>query len=374
MEVKSKFFRRLFPVFFLDDDPPAGGTPAAPEDASDRMARASEAWRASDTAVEKPAAGDAGGAGAGGGDQAAIDKAAADKKTADDKAAADKTAADAAAAAGDDAKLPYFNDKRFQEIYKAHGEQKAQLDAFQKVFTEGAYQIDSTETLQGVLADSFMLYDIAGGKKHPGELLDVLKGNWTEAQYKGVLQGLADYCLKNGVKPDEKAATAEPWRKELDEIKSKLSASEQKEKDDVLIADRMKHVDAMMGQVEKLCVAQGFDAKADKDEIAEYCVAVAAEVGKNKKVLEQLEKGQYGELERIFTEYHNRLVARAQRLGDRTLKAKQEKYKGLPRQPAGGAPPSKAATTDGKKRDLATSEGRIAAANEEWNRTKTPAN
>src|SRR5579859_3288036 len=119
-----------------------------------------------------------------------------------------------------------------------------------------------------------MLYDIAEGKKHPGELLDLLKQNWKPEQYKATLQGLADYCMKNGVKPDEKAATAEPWRQEIDSLKAKETARERAAADEKVHTARMKTVEQVESKLTELCVKAGFDAKEDAEEIADYILAI----------------------------------------------------------------------------------------------------
>jgi hypothetical protein len=360
-----------------------GGTPVA-EDREDRIARAEEVWKASDTdpdadkAAADKAAADAAAAAGGTGDQGD-----AAKKAAEDKAAADKAAADAGA--GDDAKLPYFNEPRFQEIYKENGEQKAQLDEFTSIFTDAdkklGYMIDSTETLTGVLQDAYTLYDIAGGKKSVAELLTTFEQNWKPEQFKAVLQDMANFAASKGVKIDEKAAAEKPWeaeinklRNELGETKTAQAAREKKEKTDAEYKTQMDTVVAPFEKkVSELCIASGLDSKVDAEEIADYLNAVSAAIGTDKnsaKIREQIAKGQFGEVERLFTQYHNKLVARAKRLGDTVLKQKIEKDKTTPKVPAGGAGPAPKSKTP-EKRDLKTSEGRLAAANEEWDKSKT---
>lgn len=385
---KCKLWMLPRTLMFLDGtgDEPAGGGAAAPvvEDREDRIERATEAFRASATeapdadkaAADKAAADAAAGAG-GDADKVAADKAAADK------VAADKVAADAAAA-GDDSKLPYFNEPRFQEIYKAHNEQKAQIDAFTGIFTdkEGklGYTIDSTETLTGVLQDAYSLYDIAGGKKSVAELLTTFEKNWTKEQFGKVMQDMANFAASKGVKVDDKAVADKPWEKEINALKNELGETkkaqadrEAKEKEAVEMKTRMDTVvTPTINKVTEMCKAAGLDGKTDAGEIDDYCNAVSAAIGtdKNKaKILEQIAKGQFGEVERLFTEYHNKLIARAKRLGDTVLKAKLEKDKGIPKVPAGGAAPSKTAAP--AKRDLTTSEGRTAAAKAEWDKSKT---
>lgn len=378
-------------LMFFDGtgDPAAGGGGAAAaepagEDRGDRIARAEEVWKASDTdsdaskAAADKAAADAAAAAASGGDDAA-------KKAAEDKASADKAAADAAAGAGDDAKLPYFNEPRFQEIYKESGERKAQLDEFRNIFTDSdkklGYTIDSTETLTGVLQDAYTLYDIAGGKKSVAELLTTFEQNWKPEQFKAVLQDMANFAASKGVKIDEKAAADKPWEAELNKLRNELgetktaqAAREKKEKDDAEYKTQMETVVAPFEKkVAELCAANGLDPKVDGEEIADYMNAVSAAVGTDKnaaKIREQIAKGQWGEVERLFTQYHNKLVARAKRLGDTVLKQKIKKDKTIPKVPAGGAGPA-LKTKPEAKRDLSTSEGRLAAAKDEWEKSKT---
>jgi uncharacterized protein YhaN len=366
---------------------PGGGAAAEPvaEDREDRIARAEEVWKASDTdpaadkAAADKAAADAAAAAGGAGDQGD-----AEKKAAEDKAAADKAAADAGA--GDDAKLPYFNEPRFQEIYKENGERKAQLDEFSKIFTDTGenklgYTIDSTETLTGVLQDAYTLYDIAGGKKSVAELLTTFEKNWSKEQFQTVLQDMANFAASKGVKIDEKAAAEKPWeaeinklRNELGETKSAQAAREKKEKQDAEYKTQMETVVAPFEKkVSELCIASGLDSKVDAEEIGDYLNAVSDAIGRDKnaaKIREQIAKGQFGEVERLFTQYHNKLVARAKRLGDTVLKQKIDKEKTIPKVPAGGAGPApKPKATE--KRDLSTADGRLAAAKEEWNKSKT---
>src|SRR5258708_36164460 len=102
MTKRSKFFWKAHPVFFLDEDPPAGGTPQGGDDAGDRIDRATDYWKsavaAEDGKVDTTKDDDAAAAAAAAGGGADADKAKADADKA--KADADKTAADAAAGAG----------------------------------------------------------------------------------------------------------------------------------------------------------------------------------------------------------------------------------------------------------------------------------
>lgn len=367
-----------------------GAEPYVPEDREDRIARAEEAWKAADTGDADPAKDAA--------DKTAEEKAAADAaaggdkgdaKTAEEQAAADKVAAEKAAAdaaAGDDTKLPYFNEPRFQEIYKERNEQKATIDAFQGIFTDKdgklGYTIDSTETLTGVLADAYTLYDIAGGKKGVAELLTTFEKNWKPEQFKAVLQDMANFAASKGVKIDEKAAADKPWEKEINAVRNELAETKKaqtvrEERELAQKTERERYdtiVTPMIGKVTELCKAAGLDPKQDAEEIADFCNHVSSAIGadKNKdKIIEQVKKGQWGEVERLFTEHNNKLIARAKRLGDTLLKQKLDKDKTIPKVPAGGAAASETKQGVPAKRDLRTSEGRIAAAEQEWKKSKS---
>lgn len=367
----------------MDDEKVPGAAPAEPvaEDREDRIARAEEEWNKGDADPDAAKVAD---------DKAAADAAVpgADdaKKAEEDKAAADKAEADKLAAAGDDTKLPYFNEPRFQEIYKDYNEKKAVVEEFTNLFTdkEGklGYTIDSTETLTGVLTDAYTLYDIASGKKNVAELLTQLEKNWKPEQAQKVFQDLANYAASKGVKIDEKAAAEKPWeketsalRKELDDTKRAAAAREEREVAQREQAERMeKVVTPMIDKVTELCKAAGLDPKQDKDEIDDFCNHISSAIGadKNKeKIIEQIKKGQWGEVERLYTEHHNKLVARAKRLGDTVLKQKLEKDKNIPKIPAGGAAASQTKAATAGKRDLKTSEGRTEAARAEWEKSKT---
>jgi len=363
--------------------------PAATE-REDRIAAATEQWKAGD------AGGTGGGnevpGGTGGGTQDGASGADAAAKAAAEQAAKAAEAAKGAEpnaeekafieAAGEDAKLPYFGEKRFREIYTERAEQKKQLDEFTAIFTDKAnelgYTVDSTETLKGVLKDAYALYDVAAGNKPVAQLLTLFEQNWKPEQFKTVLQDLANFAASKGLKVDEKAAAEKPWEKHISDLTARLDKSDKAEKDrqekakaDAEYKTRIDTVvTPLLNKVTELCKAAGFDPEKDKEVVEEYCDAVSAAIGRDKnkdKILEQLAKGQWGEAERVFTEYHNKLVARAKRYGDLTLAAARQKSE-LPKTPAGGAPPTGQGTKPAG-RDLKTSEGRVAAAREEWKKS-----
>lgn len=283
------------------------------------------------------------------------------------------------AAATDISKAPFFNDPAFQEYHKAAEQNKAVVDGFREMFDSGRYKIDSTENLKAVLEDSFTLYDIAAGKKNVTELMDLFEKNWDPATFKKVLNDLVAYAGEKGIEVGA-AGGGEPGKngkgeptaleKRLAALEGRFQTDEQKKTQEAETKDRMDNVVApLMKKVEELCGAR--DIK-DAEDIKEYNIAVADAVGRMKpeekdRITAQIKAGKWGEVERLFTEYHNKMVARATRLANAKTDAALKGAAEIPRQPAGGstpAPPAKG------KRDLKTSEGRTDAALAEWNAKK----
>lgn len=280
-----------------------------------------------------------------------------------------------AADATDITKAPFFNDPAFQAYHKTAEENKAVVDGFREMFDAGRYKIDSTENLKAVLEDSFTLYDIAAGKKNVSELMDLFEKNWDPGTFKQVLGDLVAYAGSKGIEVGAggdggKKADENPLAKEVAELRAKIEGGEKSAKQEAETKDRMENVVApLMKKVAELCGAR--DIK-DAEDVKEYNIAVADAIGRMKpeevnRIASQIKAGKWGEVERVFTEYHNKMVARATRLANAKTDAALKTAGEIPRQPAGGsnpAPPAKG------KRDLKTSEGRTDAALAEWNAKK----
>jgi len=98
-----------------------------------------------------------------------------------------------AATVSDDAKLPYFNDPRFQVIYEEWRAYSEMFSSLTQVLCEGRYSIKDLPTLKAVHEDAFTLYDIAGGKKAASELLAALERNMTPHVFSAVIIDLANF-------------------------------------------------------------------------------------------------------------------------------------------------------------------------------------
>ncbi|MGH9729666.1 MAG: hypothetical protein ACRD4V_13900, partial [Candidatus Acidiferrales bacterium] len=63
------------------------------------------------------------------------------------------------AISANDAKLAYFNDPRFQQIYQDWRARGELLGSLTQILREGRYSIGSIATFRSVLEDAFTLYD-----------------------------------------------------------------------------------------------------------------------------------------------------------------------------------------------------------------------
>jgi hypothetical protein len=95
--------------------------------------------------------------------------------------------------AEEDFKLPYFNDSRFQQIYRDWVERGELLDGLSGVFRNLEYRIPDHRTHQLVLEDAFFLYNVAAGKKLASELLRCIERAAPVEVFSSVVIDLSQY-------------------------------------------------------------------------------------------------------------------------------------------------------------------------------------
>jgi len=342
-------------------------------DREDRTEAALEEWNkpAEETPPPEPKPGDAG---AGAGDKGAVGKTEAADKT--ESGAAEKKTPEAPAPA-DITKAPFFNEPAFQEYYKKAEENSLQVAALHDVFEKGRYAIRDEATLKAVHEDAFTLYDIAAGKAKVDGLLDLFEKNWDPAVFKDVLGQMVAYATAKGVTPPEPGAEQTPENKLIAELRDKVTKLEATVSgkgqqtppaEDPETKDRMENVvTPLMSKIAELCKAEDV---TDEKEIYNYNLGVTDIIGRMKpaekeRVLAQVKAGKWGEVERLFAEYHNGLVERARKTANAATTKALADSKKIPKVPAGGSNPSPAR----KVRDLKTSDGRTSAALDEWKKT-----
>ncbi|MGC1107096.1 MAG: hypothetical protein WA876_11205 [Candidatus Acidiferrales bacterium] len=93
----------------------------------------------------------------------------------------------------DDAKLPYFNDPRFQEIYRDWVVRGAALNTLSAVFDGLRYRIRDEAILRDVLEDAFALYDVAAGKRAASELLRSIERGATPEVFIAIAVDLSQF-------------------------------------------------------------------------------------------------------------------------------------------------------------------------------------
>ncbi len=357
----------------LDDERNGQDAPIA-SDRDDRTEAALEEWN--QPAEETPASGAAAGEpGAGAGDKGTEDK----KAAGPESGAAEKKPPEAPAPE-DITKAPFFNEPAFQQFYKQAEEQKRQVAALHDIFENGRYSIKDDATLKAVHEDAFTLYDIAAGKEKVDKLLDLFEKNWDPAVFKDVLGQMVAYAQAKGIEPGEPGEELTPEAKVIAELRDKVTKLEAAvsgkgqgqpaAEDAKIVQERMDTiVTPLTNKIAELCKAEDV---TDEKEIADYGLGVTDIIGRmsqgeKDRVLAQVKAGKWGEVERIFAQYHNTLVERAKKTANAAANRALADSKKIPKVPAGGSTPQ----PPRRSRDLKSSEGRTSAALEEWKKTGT---
>lgn len=290
-------------------------------------------------------------------------------------------------------KPPALDEKVIKEspAYKtleadAAGTQKV-LDEFKGLLGEFTpWKLDSPDMVRGVFKDATLLYSIMQGKENPGTLIDLALANkdWTQLQKDTLLHNLADYLEKKGFKKGDLDPN-DPTQRELLEVRQERAERTQREQQAERVATQQKTSVAIADSLEKLAKEKAIHA----DDVADYVLVVGnqlrrevdAELQKlgaagdlsKSKILADLEAGKFALVERLFTEHHNRELARQKRWLDAKHDAKGDRERNLPKTgaAANGAPPlEKKDEKDYTPADLRTADGRIGAATRFWNKDK----
>ena len=253
-------------------------------------------------------------------------------------------------------KLPYFNDATFQKLFTEHREMSDVTNQLREIASTGRYQIPDVDTLKGTIEDAFTLYDIGNLKAPVSEFLSKMKENFPEENWKAIVAQLAKYAEENGIKAGDAAAFQDANYLAIKKIEreraAEKTATEQRNSEE----SRTKTFNALEGRVKDFLKTQGIDEKELAAETLDYVTVVVAQIGGKKEILDAISQGKWAEVDRILTEYNNRMVERMNAWGQRQLKSKENREKKLPSvQPkvAGGdaeKPKSKVNLADGEER------------------------
>lgn len=266
------------------------------------------------------------------------------------------------------ANLPYAEDATFKAIM-GEFEQLAQFRVgMGEALNDGPYTIKDVPTLKATLADAFTLYDVVNLKSSPIELLELAAVNYGEENINQVIAQILVYAKEKGITAEMYSDLSKPENKKLFDL-SKESRERKTNEATAQATERAKAEEkqkaddftALETQVNKWAK----DNKVADEDALDYLTFVIAQIGGDKKQLDAIRAGKYGEVERILTEYNNRMLDREKRWEDKATKRKtgREEKLGGAGAPAGGAPPP----TEEKKKPLNFNddEARLAAVREQ---------
>ena len=207
----------------------------------------------------------------------------------------------------------------------------AELMSFQDIMAEG--QVQTVAQLKATVKDAMILYQVLDGKQPPRSLLEAVRSTQTPEVYKAMLGDLKSYIAEaEGGAPaklaEGQAAAAAPA----------APAGPSTEEQQRINQARLKTVETFEAHVKKLGEKEGLTG----DDLPAYTDWISRQIGKDAKALKRLEAGKLNDVERLFTEFHNQMVARLERWSKGLTAKKREAGAKAPKIPAGGAPPAPA--------------------------------
>jgi hypothetical protein len=213
------------------------------------------------------------------------------------------------------------------------------------------------------LRDASVLYDIMQGKGTPSALLEVMgqNANWTPEQKQAIAQDLIGWLTKGGFLKDGQAAQPQAGAKDpvtarLDKIENERKTEQQRQEQQRVQTHQKQVFDTkFLPKVKELAKQKG----VPEEDFADYATRVAGMINGNKAILARIEKGNFVDVQKFFTQVFNAEAARLQRWTKAQTAAAQKKTQN-PRIPAGGAPPAPAGSA--KPINAKSREDRIAAA------------
>ncbi len=212
------------------------------------------------------------------------------------------------------------------------------------------YGAKSPEQFKPLLDDLQAMYAVLEGRAEPGPTLDFIRKS-----HPGAFEKIANYFAAETARPQGENAEQNPLAEKVNRLERAWQSREDQ-------AERQRVFATFTDKVKEL----GKATRLDGDEIEDYATRIAAKIGGDPKIIERIARGNFADVQRLFTEVHNRELERLKRNLDSQVASKTRRNQTLPKVPAGGAPPAPTATP---KHSLATWEERTAAAREEWDRS-----
>ena len=257
-------------------------------------------------------------------------------------------------------------DSRYQELSAFRDEVSNALSEFAGLVGQDGKVNLKEASLQ--LKDAAILYDIMQGRGTPSGLLEVMSKNsaWSDQQKQLIATDLIQWLTKGGYLKDGQAQGGkqqdgkfnDPLTARLDKIESDQKTREQQAAQQREVSHQREVFDTkFLPEITRLCKQKGIP----QEDVNDYAMAIAGKVNGNKAVIGRIEKGNFVDVQKLFTERYNAEVQRLKRWTSAQTKAADAKSKN-PKIPAGGAPPApngSAKTVNVRDRD-----SRIAAASD----------
>lgn len=238
--------------------------------------------------------------------------------------------------------LPYFNDATFQKLFNEHQELSVTTNAFRELFSQGRYTIENTETLRGVLEDSFALYDMGNLKDSPATLLERFKENYPAGNVNAVFTRIAQWLAEKGFKAEDVAKANDPQTLRLTALEHENAERKKTEREtqtrqasEETQQAQKKAYDQLESHITELAKKEGI---SDAEEILDYLTVIVAQIGGKKEHQDQILAGKWAGIDKMFNDYHSRLSTRMQRWNEEQLRKKEKGNRQPSAPPAGGQP------------------------------------
>lgn len=246
-------------------------------------------------------------------------------------------------------KLPYANDATFKAIM-GEFEQLSQFkigmaEALNQVESVGKYVIPDADTMKAVVADAYNLYDVINLKASPIDLLELAAKNFGEENINQVIAQILTYAEEKKITKEHYSDLSKPENKRIFDLAKE--SRERKAKDATAATEKQQAKEAEQKEadfksLESNVTKWAKENKVHDSDALDYLTYVVAQIGGDRKQLDAIRAGKFSEVERILTEYNNRMVERQARWEKALTTRKSERENKLGNAaPGGGAPPPK---------------------------------
>lgn len=246
-------------------------------------------------------------------------------------------------------KLPYANDASFKAImgeFEGLAQFKSGMaQALNEVESAGKYVIPDADTMKAVVADAYNLYDVINLHRSPIELLELAAKNYGDENIKQVIAQILLYAEEKGITKENYSDLSKPENKKIFELAKESRERKAKEATETTTKQQAAEAERRESDfkgLETRVNTWAKENKVDESDVLDYLTFVVAQIGGDQKQLEAIRAGKFGEVDKILTDYNNRMVERQSRwekaLTDR--KAAREKQLGGAPPAGGGTPPA----------------------------------